>query len=207
MIRNGYDVTHGIMSDSTFPIWDVQTPSGKKYKIVRNCVCDENQFFQLYEASSFNNAIKKIYEWEDNNINVLPDLTNPDTIIDLIKSYTSTCLYELFRNNLLIPNLQTAVYIFNLLYEKNNAFLASFILNNISMTENEKVTFLKYTIRRDYKCAVSVPPNLIEKYAKNGKAYELFIPSDKDINPEWLEKPAYGDKVKVKIDFDMEEER
>lgn len=211
MIRTGYKEDKrkltGGYNGGTTTIWRITAPSGNEYEVSRNSnngttyITDKDSFKTLSIEKNYRFALMQIYDWEDNHVNVLPDLTKASDIKSILDSHYGIIYTDkLIEKGCIESNLQTAVYLFNSHYcdvkdtRRNLANLGG-IFRSMSLSEEDSVALCRYAISKDPNCAETFPSNLVVKMTKEGKAGELFTPSDDKINPDWYENPAFGPVV------------
>lgn len=222
MIRDGYKEDKrkltGWYNGGTTTIWRITAPSGNTYEVSKNSnnrivyITDKDDFKVIAIKESYRLALSQIYDWEDNSINVLPDLTKEKDIKDILNSYHGIIYAStLIEKGCIESNLQTAVYLFHSHYcdvkdtRYNLANLGS-IFRNMDLSDEESIALCKYAISKDPNCAESFPSDLIVKMTKAGKAGELFTPDETAIDPAWFNNPSYGEKVNQLSTKDMEED-
>lgn len=222
MIRDGYKEDKrkltGGYNGGTTTIWRITAPSGNTYEVSKNSnnrivyITDKDDFKVIAIKESYRLALSQIYDWEDNSINVLPDLTKEKDIKDILNSYHGIIYAStLIENECIESNLQTAVYLFHSHYcdvkdTRHNLANLNSIFRNMDLSDEESIALCKYAISKDPNCAESFPSDLIVKMTKAGKAGELFTPDETVIDPAWFNNPSYGEKVNQLPTKDMEED-
>ena len=69
----------GCYDGKTRIIWEITTPSGHKYTIIKpygGVAFIKTRYVNVGHAANFKEAIKKIYRWEDAGKSFEPDLTD-----------------------------------------------------------------------------------------------------------------------------------
>jgi len=192
---------YGCYDGGTRTVWKITTPSGQKYTIIKpsgSYAYIETRYMNAGRADNFKEAMKMIYGWEDTGKSFEPDLTNKAVVIDLMqKDEYCERTKLLIEDGIIVPNLQTAVYLFNDQFEnvsgkRHNLANLGMILSNLKLSDEELLTFCKYAISRDPMCAESVPGRLMTKMVAAGKGAELLVPSTDGINVDWLKEPCFA---------------
>jgi len=198
---------YGCYDGGTRTVWKITTPSGQKYTIIKpsgSYAYIETRYMNAGRADNFKEAMKMIYGWEDAGKSFEPDLTDKKVVMGLMKNDTYCYRTKLLiEDGVIIPNLQTAVYLFNeqfndgynrkgKTYYFSNRSNMSTILKELKLNDEELLTFCKYAISRDPMCAESVPGRLMTKMVAAGKGAELLVPSTDGINMDWLKEPCFA---------------
>ena len=203
-IRKGYNCEsckyYGCYDGGTQMVWKITTPSGQKYKINKPSggrAYIETRYKSVGIADDYNDAMKQIYEWEDNGVSFEPDLSNKDEVIALMKG-DHICLKTklLIEDNIIVPNLQTAVFLFHDQYvnkegTRQNLAKMLTILRTIRLNDDELFTFCRYAIKKDPMCAETIPGDLLTKAIKTGRAAVLCTPSTEGIDVTWYDEPCF----------------
>lgn len=220
MIRSGYKETQrkvlGCYNGGTLTIWNITAPSGNEYEVSKNSksgtavITDKDGFKVLSVEENYRFALMQIYIWEDNHINVLPDLTKASEIKGILDSKGGLLeVNKLVKKGCIESNLQTAAYLFHSHFydvenTRYNAANLRSILGELTLSEEESIAFCRYAISKDPNCAGGVPNDLIVKITKEGRAVELFTPSANAIDPNWLLEPSFGKSIEMDYDVEME---
>lgn len=222
MIRDGYKEDKrkltGGYNGGTTTIWRITAPSGNTYEVSKNSndgyvyITDKDDFKVIDVKESYRLALSQIYDWEDQGVNVLPDLTKVKDIKDILTSYHGIIYArKLIEQGCIESNLQTAVYLFHthacyIKDTRHNLANLHSIFRSMDLSDEESIALCKYAISKDPNCAESFPSDLIVKMTKAGKAGELFTPDETVIDPAWFNNPSYGKEVNQLPTKDMEED-
>lgn len=185
----------------------ITAPSGNQYLIsnpyggVR--IEDVNHFEELGFFRNHPAAYNQIYEWEDNEKQVLPNLKDSDYVLSLLNVKGSCKISSAINAKKLIdigiinPTLQTAVYLYESLSRTgigNNAVLdMKDVLKNIPLSFDDSVKFCNYVINKNPDCAKGIPNELLVKCIKENITDKMFSKNSVTINQEWLNSPEWSD--------------